>query len=136
MYMKNDVPGIGFLETIVSLKTNNESALIIRPVNLISTGDTLSIEGQVYRCTNLLDGSYGGTTLEVINLNSIVQKLVFRPGTDIKSPPCQNSMFFFSILIEVVVLSCNKFICFLNRIIYINLYKLKFVSILQLLQKI
>ena len=95
MYMKNDVPGIGFLETIVSFKTNNEPALIIRPVNLISTGDTLSIEGQVYRCTNLFDGSYGGTTFEVINLNSIVQKLAFRSGTDIKSPPWQNSMFFF-----------------------------------------
>ena len=40
--MKNDVPGIGFLETIVSFKNNNEPVLIFRPVNLIS-GDTLSI---------------------------------------------------------------------------------------------
>ncbi|KAF9756179.1 hypothetical protein NGRA_3287 [Nosema granulosis] len=95
MYKRNNVPAIGFLETIISFDKDQEPVLVIRPVNLISTADSMSINGQIYRCTNVLYGTYHGTSLEIANLESIIQKLAFRPGHDVKFLPVPNSMFFF-----------------------------------------
>ncbi|CAF3258541.1 unnamed protein product, partial [Rotaria sp. Silwood2] len=95
MYKKNNLPAIGFLETIISFGNDHEPVLIIRPVSLISTADSMSIHGRIYRCTNVLYGTYHRTTIEITNLQSIVQKLAFRPGTDVKFPSVHKSMFFF-----------------------------------------
>ncbi len=95
MYNLNNSPAIGFLQTIISFNNDDEPILIIRPVNLLSTADSMIINQRIYRCTNVLYGTTYGTTLEVINLESIIQKLAFRPGSDIKSPPVKDSMFFF-----------------------------------------
>jgi hypothetical protein len=95
MYNLNNSLAIGFLQTIISFNNDDEPILIIRPVNLLSTADSMIINQRIYRCTNVLYGTTYGTTLEVINLESIIQKLAFRPGSDIKSPPVKDSMFFF-----------------------------------------
>ncbi|CAF3944826.1 unnamed protein product, partial [Rotaria sordida] len=95
MYNRKNIPAIGFLETIISYDNGNEPVLVIRPVSLLATADTMSIKHRIYKCTNVLYGTYHGTTLEVTNLDCIIQKLAFRRGTNIKFPPIPNSMFFF-----------------------------------------
>ncbi|CAF1032876.1 unnamed protein product [Rotaria sp. Silwood1] len=110
MYNRKNIPAIGFLETIISFDNGNEPVLVIRPVSLLATADTMSINHRIYKCTNVLYGTYHGTTLEVTSLDCIIQKLAFRRGINVKFPPIPNSMFFFSIPIEVEVLSINKFI--------------------------
>jgi len=95
MYRRNDVPAIGFLETIISFNNCIESVLVIRPVLLISTADSMSINDRIFTCTNVLYGTCNGTELEVTSLKCIIQKLAFRPGTDVSFPPVCNSMFFF-----------------------------------------
>ncbi|CAF3415759.1 unnamed protein product [Rotaria socialis] len=95
LYKKNNLPIIGFLETVISFTNDDEPLLVIRPVNLISTADSMSINDRIYRCTNVLYGTHRGTTVEATNLQCIIQKLAFRPGTDVKFPPANNTMFFF-----------------------------------------
>ncbi|CAF3859359.1 unnamed protein product, partial [Rotaria sordida] len=95
MYNRKNIPAIGFLETIISFDNGNEPVLVIRPVSLLATADTMSINHRIYKCTNVLYGTYHGTTLEVTNLDCIIQKLAFRRGTNVKFPPIPNSMFFF-----------------------------------------
>jgi hypothetical protein len=95
MYMRNNSPAVGFLETIISFDNDNELVLVMRPVNLISTADSMSINNRIYRCTNILYGSHHGTTIEVASLKCIIQKLAFRSGIDVKFPPLCNSMFFY-----------------------------------------
>ncbi|CAF1444085.1 unnamed protein product, partial [Rotaria sordida] len=97
MYNRKNIPAIGFLETIISFDNGNEPVLVIRPVSLPATADTMSINHRIYKCTNVLYGTYHGTTLEVTNLDCIIQKLAFRRGTNVKFPPIPNSMFFFSV---------------------------------------
>jgi hypothetical protein len=82
LYDKNDITKVGFLETIINFIDNNELSLVIRPVILHSTADTLSINDGVYRCTNILYGTSHGSSIEIIHYKSLVQKLAFRYGTD------------------------------------------------------
>jgi hypothetical protein len=86
MYKRNNVPAIGFLETIIAFDNSVESVLVIRPVVLISTADSMLLNGRLFRCTNVLYGSCNGTTLETTSLQCFIQKLAFRPGTDVKGP--------------------------------------------------
>ncbi|CAF1517584.1 unnamed protein product [Rotaria sp. Silwood1] len=95
MYNRKNIPAIGFLETIISFDNGNEPVLVIRPVSLLATADTMSINHRIYKCTNVLYGTYHGTTLEVTSLDCIIQKLAFRRGINVKFPPIPNSMFFF-----------------------------------------
>ncbi|CAF3707673.1 unnamed protein product [Rotaria socialis] len=95
MYKKNNLPAIGFLETIISFTNDDEPVLVIRPVNLISTADSMLINDRIYKCSNVLYGTHHGTIVEATNLNCIIQKLAFRPGTDVKFPSAHNSMFIF-----------------------------------------
>ncbi|CAF1117040.1 unnamed protein product [Adineta steineri] len=95
MYKRNNVLAIGFLQIIISFYNCDQPVLVIRPVTLISTSDSLSINGRTFKCTNVLYGTCDGTVLEASDLGCIIQKLAFRPGTDIKFPPARNSMFFF-----------------------------------------
>ena len=88
------MPTISFLEAITSFNNYTEPTLVILPVSLISTGDSLSINGLIVRCTNVLYGTCSGTILEATNLECIIQKLAFRPGNDIKFPPVRNSIYF------------------------------------------
>ncbi|CAF1295623.1 unnamed protein product [Rotaria sp. Silwood1] len=97
MYNRKNIPAIGFLETIISFDNGNEPVLVIRPVSLLATADTMSINHRIYKCTNVLYGTYHGTTLEVTSLDCIIQKLAFRRGINVKFPPIPNSMFFFSV---------------------------------------
>ncbi|CAF0842181.1 unnamed protein product [Rotaria sordida] len=95
MYNRKNIPAIGFLEIIISFDNGNEPVLVIRPVNLLATADTISINNRIYKCTNVLYGTYHETALEVTNLDCIIQKLAFRRGINVKFPPVPNSMFFF-----------------------------------------
>ncbi|CAF1075042.1 unnamed protein product [Rotaria sp. Silwood1] len=95
MYNRKNIPAIGFLETIISFDNGNEPVLVIRPVSLLATADTMSINHRIYKCTNVLYGTYHGTTLEVTSLDCIIQKIAFRRGINVKFPPIPNSMFFF-----------------------------------------
>ncbi|CAF3022608.1 unnamed protein product [Rotaria sp. Silwood2] len=95
VYDKNDTPTIGFLETTIHLIDNNEFSLIMRPVILYSTADTLSINDRVYKCTNVLYGTPHGSSIEAVHYKFLIQKLAFRYGTDLNFPPIVKSMFFF-----------------------------------------
>ncbi len=95
LYDKDDVTKVGFLETIINFVDNNELSLVMRPVILHSTSDTLSINDRVYRCTNILYGTPHGSSIEVIHYKSLIQKLAFRYGTNSNFPPLVKSMFFF-----------------------------------------
>jgi len=95
MYWTNNSIAIGFAEAVIYFNNSNESLLIIRPVNLLSTADSISINNRIFKCTNVLYGTCHGTMLEVITLKSIIQKLAFRRGIDIRFPPIHDSMFFF-----------------------------------------
>ena len=95
MYRKNNVSAIGFLETIISFDSCIEPVLVIRPVVLVSTADSISIIDRISICTNVLYGSCNETTLVTTNLKCFIQNLAFRPGTNINFPPVSNSMFFF-----------------------------------------
>ncbi|CAF3331953.1 unnamed protein product [Rotaria sp. Silwood2] len=97
VYDKNDTPTIGFLETTIHLIDNNEFSLIMRPVILYSTADTLSINDRVYKCTNVLYGTPHGSSIEAVHYKFLIQKLAFRYGTDLNFPPIVKSMFFFSV---------------------------------------
>ena len=99
MYRRNNVLAIGFLEAIISFDHCSEPTFVIRPVNLISTDDSLPINGRIFRCTNVLYGTRSETTLEVTNSECIIQKLAFRPGNDTKFPTVRNLMLFFNIRI-------------------------------------
>ncbi|CAF4522129.1 unnamed protein product, partial [Rotaria sp. Silwood2] len=95
MYRRNDVPSIGFLETIISFDNCREPVFVIRPVVLISSADSMRLNNRIFKCTNVLYGTCDETTLETTTLKCIVQKLAFRPGNDIKFHSVCNSMFFF-----------------------------------------
>ncbi len=95
MYRSNDVPAIGFLETIISFDDSIEPVLVVRPVVLVSTADSVSINQRKYKCHNVLYGTSNGTSLEVTSLKYFIQKLAFRPGIDVKLPSIHNPMFFF-----------------------------------------
>ena len=95
MYSRDNAPAIGFLETTISFENCIEPVLVIRPVVLASAADLMSVNDRLYRCTNVLYGSCNRTTLETTSLKYFIQKLAFRPGTDIKFPAVSNSMFFF-----------------------------------------
>ncbi|CAF2746973.1 unnamed protein product [Rotaria sp. Silwood2] len=93
VYDKNDTPTIGFLETTIHLIDNNEFSLIMRPVILYSTADTLSINDRVYKCTNVLYGTPHGSSIEAVHYKFLIQKLAFRYGTDLNFPPIVKSIF-------------------------------------------
>ena len=95
LYEKNNVTKVGFLKAIIYFADDQEISLVIQPVNLQSTADTLSINGRSYRCTNILYGTPEGTLTEIIDYQAIIQKLAFRYGTNRNCPPLINSMFFF-----------------------------------------
>jgi hypothetical protein len=95
LYDKNNITKVGFLETIIYFIDNNELSLVIRPVILQSTSDTLSINNHIYRCTNILYGTAHGSSIEAIHYKSLMQKLAFRYGTNLNFPPLVKSMFFF-----------------------------------------
>jgi len=95
LYDNNDIPTIGFLETTIHFIDNNELLLVMRPVILYSTADTLSISDRIYECTNVLYGTSHGSIIDVIHHKFLIQKLAFRYGTDLNFPPLVKSMFFF-----------------------------------------
>ena len=90
----SNAPAIDFLEAIISSNNCTELTLLIRPGSLISTGDSLSINGRTLSCTNVLHEIVSETTLEVTNLECFIQKLTFRPRNDVRFPPVLNSMSF------------------------------------------
>lgn len=94
MYTKNNSIGIGFMEVVVCCDSM-KAFLVIRPVNVISTADSMLLNDRTFRCTNILYGTCRGTTLEIIDPQSIIQKLAFRRGVDVNFPPINDSMFFF-----------------------------------------
>jgi hypothetical protein len=83
------------LQIIISFNNDDEPILVIRPVILLSTAESMIINQRIYRCANVFYQTTYGTTLEVTKLEFIFQKLAFRPGSDIKFPPVRSSMFFF-----------------------------------------
>ena len=95
LYDSNDVSAVGFLQATIHFIDNNELSLIIRPVILYSTSDTLSIDDRVYSCTNVLYGTAHGSSTEAIHYKFLIQKLAFRFGRNPNFPPLVNSMFFF-----------------------------------------
>jgi hypothetical protein len=95
LYDKNNVSAIGFLETVIHFIDNNEFSLVIRPVILYSTADTLSMNDRIYQCTNVLYGTSDGSSIEDLHYRFVIQKLAFRYGTDLNFPPLVKSMFFF-----------------------------------------
>lgn len=50
---------------------------------------------RTFKCTNILYGTCRGTTVEIINPESIIQKLAFRRGINVNFPPIPDPMFFF-----------------------------------------
>jgi hypothetical protein len=95
LYDKNDVAAVGFLEAIIHFVDDDEISILIRPVILYSTADTLSINNRLYKCTNILYGTTHGSSIEAIHYKSLIQKLAFRYGTNLNFPPLVQSMFFF-----------------------------------------
>jgi hypothetical protein len=66
----------------------------------------------VYKCTNILYGTTHGSSIEVIHYKSLIQKLAFRYGTNLKFPPLVQSMFFFNFLTCVQVNKGYRSFCF------------------------
>jgi hypothetical protein len=84
MYMKNSSSTVEFLKISISFDNGNELVSAIRPVSLISTADSVSINDRLYRRTNILYGLHHGTTIVVASLKFIIQKLAFEFETGAK----------------------------------------------------
>jgi hypothetical protein len=85
MYMRNNSSIVEFLKISISFGNGSELVSAIRPVSLMSTADSVSINDRLYRRINILYGSHHETTRVVASLKFITQKLAFGFETDAKS---------------------------------------------------
>lgn len=110
MYIKDGSIRIAFMEVAVCFENSSKSFLVIRPVNLLSTGDSMLLNSRIFRCTNILYGTCRGTALEIIDRESIIQKLAFRREVNVNFPSIPDSMFSFNILTEVKIHNATSLI--------------------------
>ncbi len=95
LYAKNNIPAVGFIEAVVHFLVEDEIFIIIRPVILYATADTLSINNHLYKCNNILYGTSNGSSMESADYRSLIQKLAFRYGINSNFPALPQSMIFF-----------------------------------------
>ncbi|CAF1682345.1 unnamed protein product, partial [Rotaria sp. Silwood1] len=76
---KKNYNSIGFILFIIHFIDKNEIYLFLNKVKLISTADTVDIQGRNFRCNNILKGVVVPDSTTIIQPSQILQKLAFRP---------------------------------------------------------
>ena len=76
---KKNCNSIGFILYIVYFIDKNEIYLFLNKVKIISTADTLDIQGRNFKCNNILKGVVVPDSTTIIQPSQISQKLAFRP---------------------------------------------------------
>jgi hypothetical protein len=77
---KNNSCSIGFILCIVHSIDKNEVYLFFKKVKIISTADTVHIQGKDFICNNVLKGVVVAGSTTIIQPSQIIQKLAFRPA--------------------------------------------------------
>lgn len=94
MFTKTGSIRSGFMEVVVCCDSSNKLFLVIRSVNLLSTVDTLLFDNRTFRYTSILYGTHSETALETIDLESLLEKLVFRLEINVNFSSELDSIFF------------------------------------------
>jgi hypothetical protein len=76
---KNNSHSIGFILCIVHSLDKNEIYLLLNKVKIVSTADTLNIQGRDFKCNNILKGLVVADSTTIVQPFQIIEKLAFRP---------------------------------------------------------
>jgi hypothetical protein len=91
---KNNSYSIGFILYIVHSIDKNEVYLLLNKVKLISTADTVDIQGRTFTCNNIIKGVAVADSSTIILPSQIIQKLAFRPVFNDNLPVSNTFVFF------------------------------------------
>jgi hypothetical protein len=91
---KNISYSIGFILCIVHSIDKNDVHVLLNKVTIVSTADTVHIQGRDFTCNNILKGVVVADSTTIILPSQITQKLAFRPLLN-DDLPVSNSFLFF-----------------------------------------